>query len=355
MKFSSDYTTYKSFQEKLNSIYLCRKGGIMSGNIYMNCNNIYNLNELAFCNNGKITIPGTIITNDISVNNTIYHSGSFSPAIGIQNLAQVLIIGNKASTNIDMSKNLLIDVSGIRFSDGTYVGEGSSFDISTNKVLHIQSYNNNIRMDASAISIGGILNPTEMLDISGNIKLNKDIVFSLNNKQNVMTFSDFSSNNQNVDLPSINNQPISLMRTTILYNSNVNQTLLGGTTQNIILDISNSLIENQLQLSISGDIISPSLDISGQYVEMYANIEIQPSSNKTEISFDISGVDCGFLEIIDTKYVERQNTYYITFGPHIFIPSQWANCSQFVFKLQNHTNNAVTINKFKIVFKSNYI
>lgn len=33
---------------------------------------------------------------------------------------------------LDMSDNLINDVSGIYFSDGTYIGHGSSFDISTN-------------------------------------------------------------------------------------------------------------------------------------------------------------------------------------------------------------------------------
>jgi hypothetical protein len=224
MKDSSDYIKYKSFQEKLSKLYLCKSGGSMSGNINMTCNDITNVRNLAFCNNNY-----------------------------------------------------------------------------------------------------------------------------------VMTFGEFSSNNQLVDLPSINSQPISLMRTTILYNPSINQTLPGGISQEIILDISNSIIENQLQLGISGDIISPSLAISGQYVEIYTNFEIQPSSNKIEFSLDISGVDCGFLEIIDSRYTERLNIYYLTFGPHMFIPSQWANCGQFKFKLRNHTNNAVTIRKFKIIFKSYYI
>jgi hypothetical protein len=249
MKDSSDYTKYKSFQEKLNKLYLCKSGGSMSGNIIMNCNDILKVENLTFCEDGILTIPGTI--------------------------------------NAD------------------------------------------------------------------NINLNNNLNFNFNNTNYVMTFSDFSSNNQMVALPSINNQPISLMRTSILYNPSVSQTLPGLNV--ISLDLSNSIVENQLNLGISGNIISPSLDISGQYVEIYANIEILPSSNKTEISFDISGVDCGFLEIIDTRYTERQNVYYITFGPHIFIPSQWATCGQFIFKLRNHTNNSVSIRKFKIVFKSYFI
>lgn len=222
MKDSSEYTKYKTFQEKLTKLYLCKSGGSMSGNINMTCNDITNIRNLTFCNNNY-----------------------------------------------------------------------------------------------------------------------------------VMTFGEFSSNNQLVDLPSINNQPVSLMRTTILYNPNVNQIILG--TNSIIVDLSNSIIENQLQLGISGNIISPSLEISGQYVEIYASIEILPSSTKTEMSFDISGIDCGFFESIDTRYTERTNIYYITFGPHIFIPSQWATCGNFNLIIRNNTNNPVTIRKFKIIFKSYYI
>jgi len=249
MKDSSDYTKLKSFQEKLNKIYLCKSGGTMSGNINMNCNDILKVQNLTFCEEGTLTIPGSINADNITVNN--------------------------------------------------------------------------------------------------------NLIFNFNNTNYVMTFSDFSSNNQNVALPSINNQPISLMRTSILYNPNYLQTL--PNSGELILDLSNSIIENQLNLGISGYIISPSLDISGQYVEIYANIEILPSSTKTEISFDISGIDCGFLEIIDTRYTEKSNVYYLTFGPHIFIPSQWANCGQFVFKLRNNTTSSVSIRKFKIVFKSYYI
>ena len=43
-----------------------------------------------------------------------------------------------ASGNLDLSCNNIIDVSGIYFCDGTFIGEGSSFDISTNQVFKIK-------------------------------------------------------------------------------------------------------------------------------------------------------------------------------------------------------------------------
>jgi len=60
-----------------------------------------------------------------------------------------LISGNvEISGNLDMSCNLINDVSGIFFCDGTYIGSGSSFDISTNEVLHIKT-SQNIELEAS--------------------------------------------------------------------------------------------------------------------------------------------------------------------------------------------------------------
>ena len=43
-----------------------------------------------------------------------------------------------ASGNLDMSCNNIIDVSSIHFCDGTYIGPGNSFDISTNEVFKIK-------------------------------------------------------------------------------------------------------------------------------------------------------------------------------------------------------------------------
>jgi hypothetical protein len=45
------------------------------------------------------------------------------------------------SGNLSLNCNLINDVSGINFCDGTYIGHGESFDISTNEVLKIYSGN----------------------------------------------------------------------------------------------------------------------------------------------------------------------------------------------------------------------
>ena len=64
-------------------------------------------------------------------------------------------------TNLDMCCNLINDVSGINFCDGTYIGHGSSFDISTNEVLHISTSQN--------IIIDGDVSFNNNIEISGNI------------------------------------------------------------------------------------------------------------------------------------------------------------------------------------------
>jgi hypothetical protein len=247
--------------------------------------------------------------------------------------------------NLDMSCNLIQDVSGIFFCDGTYIGQGNSFDISTNQILDITS-TENINIDPSnALIVNGNLEVNELTTIKN------DLVF-VNNGNNIMSFSDFSSNNQNVQLPSIHSQPISLTRISLFYNDNP-YTLTGSAGASVIMPFG-TVIKNQLNLGISGNIISPSLDISGQYVEIYLNVEINVGNN-TAFQLDISGVDCSFFEIIDFKETSKSGIYYLTFGPHIFIPSEWVNCTQFVFKFINNSNNSITIRKTKIFFKSYYL
>jgi chromosome segregation ATPase len=84
----------------------------------------------------KLEVSGNVlITNDLSVNGIIYWN-QFEPEININlSLADVLDVSNVANQNINMNCNLLNDVSGINFCDGTYIGHGDSFDISANDVL----------------------------------------------------------------------------------------------------------------------------------------------------------------------------------------------------------------------------
>ena len=56
---------------------------------------------------------------------------------GIGNTSWEPAIGDPSGT-LDMSCNPIIDVSYIEWCDGTYIGPGSSFDISTNDVLKVK-------------------------------------------------------------------------------------------------------------------------------------------------------------------------------------------------------------------------
>ena len=112
-------------------------------------------------------------------------------------------------------------------------------------------------------------------------------------------------------------------------------------------------------MTISGSgntIISPSLDISGQYVEIYSNFLINSTNgNSKTIALDISGVSPGssFNETIDVRSINKQGSYYITFGPHIFTPEQWADTSDFV--ITANTISTFTIEQYKLMFKSYFM
>ena len=74
--------------------YVLNGGVDASSNIDMSCNSIIDVSNITFCGHGGV--------------------------------------------GIDLSCNTIVDVSSISFCDGTYIGPGTSFDISTNQVLKIK-------------------------------------------------------------------------------------------------------------------------------------------------------------------------------------------------------------------------
>ena len=72
-----------------------------------------------------------------------------------------------ASGNLDLSCNNIIDVSGIFFCDGTFIGHGSSFDISTNEVFRIMTtdVSNALVVDPSGQVGIGVEDPQYRLDV----------------------------------------------------------------------------------------------------------------------------------------------------------------------------------------------
>jgi hypothetical protein len=92
------------------------------------------------------------------------------------------------SGNLDLSCNVIQDVSGIYFCDGTYIGEGSSFDISANQELHINSSQNIIIDPSNTLIVDG------NLDMSGNNILNANSIEIDNGISNALIGIDPSGN-----------------------------------------------------------------------------------------------------------------------------------------------------------------
>lgn len=239
-------------------------------------------------------------------------------------------------------------------------GPSGFLDISGNKgeIIYFKENNilgntNNIFINNSNITIDNNLLVTGDLSMNGQfINDVSGIYFTQGN----LLFSDFSSVYQDVQLPSSQGQPISLERKTLFYQPSYNKTIL---SKNIHLIEFNKPLFNQLDLSFVGNIIKPSPDISGQFIELYANFDVS-SQNQTTLEFDISGIvatsGTPFKQIIDVRSITKDNiSFYLTFGPHIFIPSEWSNTTEFVFKLLNSGNIDVDINEYKLMFKSYFM
>jgi len=84
------------------------------------------------------TIWTQITGNDIYYNSGNVGIGTNNPEYTLDISGTLRVSGNVLfNSDVDFDCNLLNDVSGINFCDGTYIGPGSSFDISTNQVLKI--------------------------------------------------------------------------------------------------------------------------------------------------------------------------------------------------------------------------
>jgi hypothetical protein len=238
-------------------------------------------------------------------------------------------------------------------------GPSGFLDISGNKgeIIYFKENNilgntNNIFINNSNITIDNNLLVTGDLSMNGQfINDVSGIYFTQGN----LLFSDFSSVNQSVQLPSSQGQPISLERKSLFYQPSYSAFIPSGS--NTIIDFTDTSIFNQLKLNVSGNLIQPSLDISGQYVEIYANFDVSSNTGSTKtFSLDISSVSgAPFFETIDVRSITKQGSFYLTFGPHIFIPAQWENTTGFNFIINNETLSPFYINKYKLMFKSYFM
>jgi hypothetical protein len=130
-------------------------GIVINGNLDMACNLINDVSGINFCGGSVINNAGMDISGLTTLDNL-----DVTGVVSINNLevsANVVI----RNGDLDMCCNLINDVSGINFCDGTYIGHGSSFDISTNEVLHISTSQN--------IIIDGDVSFNNNIEISGNI------------------------------------------------------------------------------------------------------------------------------------------------------------------------------------------
>lgn len=198
------------------------------------------------------------------------------------------------------------------------------------------------------LGVVGNLNINNNLNVDGNLNIEGNLDMSCNDMNNVNQISFCNGNTFDGTSQSLSSQKISIFRNDISYN------IAGGSSQLVNF---NEIIVNQLNLGISGgsnEFISPSLDISGQFVEIYMNLLVETTNNDTSIQFDISCTSGGsFFEEIGSSFVEGKNKqYFLTFGPHIFIPDEWAGCNEFNFILNNTGSNNLNIIKNKILFKS---
>lgn len=304
----------KNKNYKNAGIVLSFRNDISGGNTFVETGAI-GLNTFDFNSSNKI--HGT----DLNLYNFVNDSLNLMVELNHNNYLNVF-------SDICLNCNQINDVSGINFCDGTYIGPGGSFDISTNDEFKL------------------IQNGTENLkvDMSGNLFLNET---------NRISFNDVASVNQGFMLPTIHQQPVLLERISVLTDS-TGYTIASGATEKV--RFTNPVV-NQMNLSISGsnyEIISPSLDISGQLVEIYLNVNFTGGSNG-DIQFDISSVaGNSFLEEIDNRNTKSSGTYFLTFGPHMFLPNEWSGTTAFNMLLRNNDNQTVTINSTKVVLKSRY-
>ena len=321
--------------------------------------------------NSNITINSNLTANTINTQRLLFPSGNYID--DNQGVGQIYVNGNTTlahtvqlfstldvsgattiRSNLSMSNQYINDVSGIYFSDNTFIGIGNSFDI-------IGSPDVNIRGN---LIINDIMRINSTLDVSGATTIHSNLSMSgqfINDVSGIyftkgnLLFSEFSSVNQNVQLPSSQEQPISLQRKTLIC-SNLSppfSPILTLTASNShILPLSMSSL-NQLKLTINGNTIKRTPDISGQYIEIYANIDISANQNNITIYLDMSG-SVDFHTSIDTINTNRRNNYYLTFGPHIITPEDnWTDTEDIQFVI--NSTKVIDISRYKIMFTSYFL
>ena len=147
-----------------------------------------------------VNIYGNLFINDImTINSTLDISGATT-----------------IHSNLSMSNQFINDVSGIYFTNGSSIKDkDGELYIDTSDVLNIYGnlfINDNVTIN-NTLDVSGATTIHSNLSMSGQfINDVSGIYFTKGN----LLFSDFSSVNQNVQLPSSQEQPISLQRKTLI-------------------------------------------------------------------------------------------------------------------------------------------
>jgi hypothetical protein len=297
-------------------------------------------NKLSLGTEGNIRdIKYLHFIDEIMISSSSGSSGS-NPSIHIDASSTIL------TGNIDfIGNNYINNCAGIYFPDGNYIDYQQG--VSQILVTGNSTFVNDVQMHSGVI-INGTLSVGKLKEVES-----IELFNGINNPPTTIQANIFTANN-NIYLPSANNEPISLERKTLYYNSSYNQSVSGSP-----IDFSfNTPVFNQMKLTLGtgNTTIIPSLDISGQYVELYADLLINSTNPTTKtISLDISGINItsSFKESIDVRTFSKKGEYYITFGPHIFIPKQWTDTKEFV--ITANTTDYFEIKEYKFMFKSYYL
>ena len=134
-----------------------------------------------------LQVEGQTTLSDVSVNKLDVSSDL--RVDGQTTLADVSLVNVDVCGNITFDCGLINDVSAINFCDGTYIGPGSSFDISTNEVLHLKSNQNIILESSSQVEVTNDISATNFITSQG-IELNDigDRITILENSSNTNNF-----------------------------------------------------------------------------------------------------------------------------------------------------------------------
>jgi cytoskeletal protein CcmA (bactofilin family)/phage baseplate assembly protein gpV len=235
------------------------------------------------------------VNGDVSLNNNLEVSGN-------------VLIKSKVNIydDLSMKDNFIRDLSGIFFTDGTYLGHGNSFDISTNETLKISS-NEDIYINPSSkvyipkdLDVSGyLMNGLNLDQIYANIVHNHDIS-DINLLQDKLDFIDSSLNNLDNRISNYENI-IDISDTTIfiknrdldLDNKNITRLNKISNDSDIIINPSNRLvIEGNLEIDGSLTILGGATIIQTQTVEISDNI-ILINNNLDNTTLPPSGLVSG--------------------------------------------------------------